>query len=79
MVALARSRVHRVSPRAGAAENPDLEKAAARIGYIPAGSVSLAIGDRTTLGSTDVSAYLAYGSLPGATVEVDGKAAGLPY
>jgi hypothetical protein len=36
--------------------------------------VSLAIGDSTTLGGTDVSAYLAYGFLPGATVEVDGKA-----
>ena len=44
------------------------------LSYIPAGSVSLASGDSTTLGGTDVSAYLAYGFLPGATVEVDGKA-----
>jgi leucyl aminopeptidase (aminopeptidase T) len=44
------------------------------LSYIPAGSVSLAIGDSTTLGGTNVSAYLSYGFLPGATVEVDGKA-----
>jgi hypothetical protein len=42
--------------------------------YIPAGSISLGIGDDTTMGGSNVSAYVAYGFLPGATVEVDGKA-----
>jgi len=44
------------------------------LSYIAAGSVSLGIGDDTTMGGTNVSAYAAYGFLPGATVEVDGKA-----
>jgi aminopeptidase len=44
------------------------------LSYIPAGSLSLGIGDSTTLGGTNVSAYAFYGFLPGATVEVDGKA-----
>jgi leucyl aminopeptidase (aminopeptidase T) len=44
------------------------------LSYIPAGSVTLAIGDSTTLGGTNASAYGSYGFLPGATVEVDGKA-----
>ena len=44
------------------------------LSYIPAGSVSLGLGDNTTMGGTNASAYAAYGFLPGATVEVDGKA-----
>jgi len=46
----------------------------ALLNYIPAGSVSLGIGDNTGMGGTNASAYGAYGFLPGATVEVDGKA-----
>jgi len=36
--------------------------------------VTVMIGDDTTLGGTNASAYASFGFLPGATVEVDGKA-----
>lgn len=43
------------------------------LSFIPAGMVSLALGDDTTLGGTHSSEFGAWAFLPGATVEVDGK------
>jgi leucyl aminopeptidase (aminopeptidase T) len=43
------------------------------LSYIPAGMVSLAIGDDTEAGGTNVTSYGSLGFLPGATVEIDGK------
>jgi len=43
------------------------------LSWIPAGTVSLILGDDTTLGGTNESTYYGAGFLPGATVEVDGK------
>lgn len=43
------------------------------LSYIPAGMVSLGIGDDTEAGGTNVSTYASVGFLPGATVDIDGK------
>jgi hypothetical protein len=43
------------------------------LSYIPAGMVSLAIGDDTEAGGTNVTPFNSLGFLPGATVEIDGK------
>lgn len=43
------------------------------LSYIPAGMVSLAIGDDTEAGGTNATTFGALGFLPGATVEIDGK------
>lgn len=43
------------------------------LSYIPAGMVTLALGDDTTLGGSNSTPFGAWAFLPGATVEVDGK------
>jgi leucyl aminopeptidase (aminopeptidase T) len=43
------------------------------LSYIPAGMVTVMMGDDTTLGGTNSSSYYAAGFLPGATVQLDGK------
>jgi leucyl aminopeptidase (aminopeptidase T) len=44
------------------------------LSYIPAGMVSLFIGDDTSAGGTNAVSYYSLGFLPGATLELDGKA-----
>jgi leucyl aminopeptidase (aminopeptidase T) len=43
------------------------------LSYIPAGMVTLFIGDDTAAGGSNATSYNSAGFLPGATVEVDGK------
>jgi len=43
------------------------------LSYIPAGMVSLFLGDDTGAGGTNATSYNSTGFLPGATVEIDGK------
>lgn len=43
------------------------------LSYIPAGMVTVSIGDDTNLGGTNSSPYGSAGFLPGATLELDGK------
>ena len=43
------------------------------LSYIPAGMVSLFLGDDTGAGGTNATSYISTGFLPGATVEIDGK------
>jgi leucyl aminopeptidase (aminopeptidase T) len=43
------------------------------LSYIPAGAVSLCMGDNTYMGGTNQSEFGSCGFLPGATVEADGK------
>jgi leucyl aminopeptidase (aminopeptidase T) len=44
------------------------------LSYIPAGMVTLFVGDDTSAGGTNAVSYVSAGFLPGATVELDGKA-----
>jgi leucyl aminopeptidase (aminopeptidase T) len=55
--------------------HPSVKSPSARpfLSYIPAGMVSLSIGDDTEAGGTNATSYASVGFLPGATVEIDGK------